>query len=167
MIVYHGSNMLIEMVELHKCRPYKDFGRGFYCTTIKNRAELMAKRVTTIFGGIPCVTAFDLDESIFIKPGMRIKKFEGPSKDWALFVLNNRNKSFSLLGSIDCNHDNKYDHVIGPIANDDLALLFRTFINGFIDLDALIKGMKYKKLTDQCSFHTDKALQYLKFVGGI
>jgi len=39
MILYHGSNMPIESVELHRCRPYKDFGRGFYCTTIKNQAE--------------------------------------------------------------------------------------------------------------------------------
>lgn len=28
MILYHGSNMLIEKVELQKCRPYKDFGKG-------------------------------------------------------------------------------------------------------------------------------------------
>jgi hypothetical protein len=44
MILYHGSNIIIEDIDSNKCRPYKDFGKGFYCTTIKSQAELMAKR---------------------------------------------------------------------------------------------------------------------------
>jgi hypothetical protein len=82
MILYHGSNTLIEKVELNRCKPFKDFGRGFYCTTIKAQAELMAKRVITIFGGTACVTQFELDESIFNYSSLRIKKFEGPSKEY-------------------------------------------------------------------------------------
>ncbi len=167
MILYHGSNTYIEKIELQRCKPFKDFGRGFYCTTIKGQAELMAKRVAAIFGGIAYVTQFELDENIFNDSGIRTRKFEGPSKEWAMFVLNNRNRSFTQSGSMECNHDNKYDLVVGPIANDDLALLFRTFTNGFIDLDALIKGMEYKKLTDQYSFHSDSSLCYLKSLGGV
>ena len=30
MKLYHGSNMLIEQIDLSKCRPYKDFGQGFF-----------------------------------------------------------------------------------------------------------------------------------------
>ncbi len=30
MILYHGSNVPIEQIELGKSKPYKDFGRGFY-----------------------------------------------------------------------------------------------------------------------------------------
>lgn len=48
MILYHGSNMKIEKIDFSKCRPYKDFGKGFYCTAIKEQAELMAKRVGII-----------------------------------------------------------------------------------------------------------------------
>lgn len=51
MILYHGSNILVENVDLSKCRPYKDFGTGFYCTTIKEQAEQVAIRVSKIFGG--------------------------------------------------------------------------------------------------------------------
>lgn len=167
MILYHGSNTLIKNIELQRCRPFKDFGRGFYCTTIKGQAELMAKRVAAIYGGIAVVTQLELDEGIFNDPEMRIKEFNGPSKEWAMFVLNNRNRSFSQFGSMECNHDNKYDFVIGPIANDDLALLFRTFTNGLIDLEALVKGMEYKKLTDQYSFHSDSSLRYLRALGGV
>ena len=167
MILYHGSNIYIQRVELERCRPYKDFGRGFYCTAIKNQAELMAARVSAIFGGSPSVTQFEFDESILADAILNVKKFKGASKDWAMFVLNNRNRHFNQPDSLECNYDNKYDIVIGPVANDDLALLFRTFTNGLIDLDALIKGLKYKSLTDQYSFHTDRALHYLKLVGGI
>ena len=45
MILYHGSNLKISEIDLTTCKPYKDFGQGFYCTTIKKQAEFMAERV--------------------------------------------------------------------------------------------------------------------------
>lgn len=162
MILYHGSNTDIHEVDLSMCRPYKDFGKGFYCTDIQNQAELMAKRVANIYGGNPYVSMFELDESIFSDSNIRTAQFNEPTQDWAIFVLNNRNRRFIDYEDGASNHDNKYDIVIGPVANDDLALLFRTFQNGLIDTEALVKGMKYKKLTTQYSFHTDRALSYLR-----
>jgi hypothetical protein len=32
MILYHGSNCVVDKIDLGKCRPFKDFGRGFYNT---------------------------------------------------------------------------------------------------------------------------------------
>ena len=72
---------------------------------------------------------------------------------------------FSNISDLECNLDNKYDIVVGPVANDDLVLLFRQFSNGFIDMDTLVKEMEFKKLTNQYSFHTRKALQYLEKAG--
>jgi hypothetical protein len=46
MRLYHGSNLIINSIDLEKCRPYKDFGKGFYCTDIKEQVELMAKMVS-------------------------------------------------------------------------------------------------------------------------
>lgn len=66
---------------------------------------------------------------------------------------------------LECNLDCKYDLVIGPIANDDLALLFRQFSNGLIGVETLVKEMEFKKLTNQYSFHTQKVLKYLEKVG--
>lgn len=37
MKLYHGSNTLIESIDLSRCRPYKDFGRGFYLTDIREQ----------------------------------------------------------------------------------------------------------------------------------
>ena len=39
MILYHGSNTDIKEINLAMCRPYKDFGRGFYLTEMKEQAE--------------------------------------------------------------------------------------------------------------------------------
>lgn len=45
MRLYHGSNIEISNIDLNKCRPYKDFGKGFYLTEIRDQAEKMASRV--------------------------------------------------------------------------------------------------------------------------
>ena len=49
MILFHGSNTNIKSINLAMCRPYKDFGRGFYLTEIKDQALKMAKRVAKIY----------------------------------------------------------------------------------------------------------------------
>ena len=42
MILYHGTNLDIDRIDLEKCAPYKDFGKGFYTTTIFKQAKAMA-----------------------------------------------------------------------------------------------------------------------------
>ena len=37
--LYHGSNIVIDNINLAMCRPYKDFGQGFYLTDIEKQAE--------------------------------------------------------------------------------------------------------------------------------
>ena len=39
MLLYHGSNMIIEDIDLTKSRPYKDFGRAFYLSDDRSQAE--------------------------------------------------------------------------------------------------------------------------------
>jgi hypothetical protein len=165
MILYHGSNIEIENIDLAKCRPFKDFGRGFYLTTRKDQAQKMANRVSRIYGGSPCVNVYEFDETVLQTKELNIRTFDKPTKEWALFVINNRNRRFAPTSDEECNLDLKYDLVIGPVANDDLALLFRQFSEGMIGVDTLVREMEFKKLTDQYSFHTEKALGYLKKAG--
>jgi len=161
MLLYHGSNQEISSINLHLCKPYKDFGRGFYLTTMERQAELMAKRTARIFGGAPFVTVYTFDEAILTDTAFSIKTFVEPDIEWALFVLNNRNRDFQNHSDSNSNHDNKYDIVSGPVANDDIALLFRSFINERIDLPSLVSGLEYRKLNDQYSFHTVRATALL------
>ncbi|MDO4287881.1 MAG: DUF3990 domain-containing protein [Eubacterium sp.] len=165
MKLYHGSNVEIFEIDLKKCRPYKDFGQGFYLTTLPDQAAKMAKRVSRIHGGTPYTTVFNFDESALNHPEINTRIFKVPTKEWALFVINNRNRNFNNHSDPECNFDCKYDLIVGPIANDDLALLFRQFSNGLLGIETLVKKMKYKKLTNQYSFHTPKALLYLEKAG--
>jgi hypothetical protein len=162
MILYHGSNVKITEVDLDKCRPFKDFGRGFYLSGISEQAYQMAQRVTRLFGGSPVVSKFKLDDKIYDDKTLRILSFEKPTRDWALFVINNRDVNFADISNALCNQDNKYDMVFGAVANDDIVYLLRTFRRRLIDVDYLLKGLEYKKLTNQYSFHTARALAYLK-----
>jgi len=82
MKLYHGSNMTISTIDLEKCRPYKDFGKGFYCTDIKEQAELMAKRVAKIYGGNSYVNEFDFNEDIYNCDELNIKIFDAPKEEW-------------------------------------------------------------------------------------
>ena len=164
MLLYHGSNQEIVTVDLSCCKPYKDFGRGFYLTTIEEQAKLMAKRTARIFGGFPAVTAYTFDAMAMSEHDLSVKVFSEPTAEWALFVLNNRNRDFYDHADLCSNHDNKFDIVTGPVANDDIALLFRTFANGYIDMEALVNGMKYKNLSDQYSFHTERSIAFLSKV---
>ena len=134
MRLYHGSNTGINSINLAMCRPYKDFGIGFYLTDIREQAERMAVRVAKIYGGSPVLNVFDIQDDFRELPGIKIKDFgEQTTEEWARFVMNNRNHSFDNIEDILCNQDNKYDIVIGPVADDNMALLFRQYENEIID----------------------------------
>lgn len=166
MRLYHGSNTDIKEINLEMCRPYKDFGRGFYLTVMEEQAEKMAKRVARIYGGYPVLNIYELDDSFMQMEDLCIKDFgKETSEEWARFVRNNRDRKFADFSDPECNLDNKYDIVIGPIANDDMALLFRQYENGMITFENLLSGMIYKETTNQYSFHTENAISLLRKVG--
>ena len=168
MILYHGSNLNIETIDLDKCRPYKDFGRGFYLTTLKEQAAQMARRVARIRDGAPCINVYEVPDDFMQLPDLNIRDFgETASQEWAFFVMNNRNSKSCDYASRECNHDNKYDIVRGPVADDDMAMLFRQYENHLIDFEMLERGMTYKKMTNQYSFHTQRAIALLKKVDTI
>lgn len=58
----------VNRIDLAKCRPYKDFGKGFYLTELQDQAMRMAKRVARIYGGEPIVTYFEADVDKMLKP---------------------------------------------------------------------------------------------------
>ena len=90
------------------------------------------------------------------KDGISIKIFEQPDKEWALFVMANRNRE------IDFKHD--YDVVIGPVADDNMARFFGLYDMNIIDLEAVVAGLIYKDLNSQYFFATEVALKYIRKV---
>lgn len=128
----------------------------------------MALRVSKIYGGSQFVNIYEIDDDFLLNAEFAIKNFGTEvSPEWARFVMNNRNRRFTDFNDELCNLDCKYDIVAGPIANDDMALLFREFRNNVITQETLLKELAYRKVTNQVSFHTEKAVRMLRKVGTI
>ena len=45
LVLYHGSNIAFEEIDLEKSHDRRDFGRGFYCTVLETQAEEWASRL--------------------------------------------------------------------------------------------------------------------------
>lgn len=166
MRLFHGSNMEIDKVDLSRCMPNKDFGCGFYTTLLEEQAWRMAQRRARIDGGKPTVTVYEVPDDLAERSDLNCRIFDDkPTIEWAIFIKNNRDRKFTDFSSMECNLDCKYDVVIGPVANDTVGLLIRQFSRGTIDAEYLKKEFDFGRLTNQYTFHTEKALQYLKKVG--
>lgn len=153
--LYHGSNVFIEKIDLTRSHPDKDFGKGYYMTDIRTQAEAMSIRRVRIAGeGEPTLTVYSFDESQLHSPELRVKVFDEPTEEWALFVLSNREAS--LTGYT---HD--YDIVIGPIADDGVAFQLDRYTRHMITLATLVEELTYRKLNRQYYFGTERALQTL------
>ena len=167
MKLYHGSNVEIMEVDFAKCRPFKDFGVGFYTTVLEDQAWRMARRRVALEGtGVPTVTVFEIPDDLLELNELRCRVFEDqPTIEWAVFIRNNRDRGFKDIDSEECNTDCKYDVVVGPVANDTVGLLIRQFSRGTINAEYLKKGFSFDRLTNQYTFHTERALHHLKKVG--
>ena len=152
MILYHGSNMTIEQIDLDKSRPNKDFGKGFYLSESEAQAMEMAAFKTSLLGGDPVVTKFEFDESAMQSSDLRTKVFNDYSEEWADFVFANR----------EGNEVERYDIVYGPIANDKIGLQIRKLKDGSIDKAEFLNRLKYMKgVTYQYFFGSENAIKYL------
>lgn len=155
MLLYHGSNMLIEEIDLAKSRPYKDFGKAFYLSADKEQACEMAKFKVLTSGGKVCITAFEFDVQDLSM--LKIKRFESYTEEWAEFVYNNRDEKQ------DFGHD--FDLVYGPIANDTVGVQIRDLRERKISFDVFLKNLEYYKgITFQYAFCTPLAVSKLKKV---
>ena len=134
-------------------------------TDIEEQAEKMAVRVAKIYGKKPIVNVYEIDDNFIDLEDLKIKDFgKQTTEEWAIFVMNNRSRAFTDIKNVLCNKDNKYDIVIGPVADDNMALLFRQYENEVIDFETLLRGMIYKKTSSQYSFHTEKSVRLLRKV---
>lgn len=157
-ILYHGSNMNIDKIDLSMSKKGKDFGHGFYLNADKEQAYRMAVRTSRrMLSGEPVVNAFSFDESLLAHPSdFNIKIFDDYSAEWAEFVLiNRRNKSDISSHS--------FDIVVGPIANDTVGVQIQRFMKGYIDMDRLIEELKYHgNHAIQYFFGTERAISLLQ-----
>lgn len=152
MILFHGSNVVIDRIDLAKSKPNKDFGKGFYLSENEEQAVEMAKYKSSIFGGDIVITKFEFDLEVLNYSELKVKIFSEYSEEWADFVLANR----------DGKQIESYDIVYGPIANDKVGVQIRKLKDGSIDKQEFLNRLKYMKgITFQYYFATENAIKYL------
>jgi hypothetical protein len=150
--LYHGSNSDFDDVDFSKSRNRRDFGRGFYTTTLREQAEHWAATIFERYGGAgKRLYVFDFE----ITEDLRYKEFSGLSGEWLEMIKENRTK-----GGIQ--HD--YDVVRGPVANDNTMLVISLFLDGTLSEAAALHELAFFKANDQVSIHTQKALTHLTMV---
>lgn len=154
--LYHGSTVDIEVIDLSKSRPNKDFGKGFYLSEDRQQAWRMGEFKAMIEGGEPVMNTFSFDEQLLSSGELKVLTFDGYTREWADFIFMNRNnkESFPM-------HD--YDIVYGPIANDRVGVQIGKYEAGDISFDQFLENLKYMKgVTFQYFFGTQRAIEKLK-----
>lgn len=154
MKLFHGTNIDFTEIDLSKSRPNKDFGQGFYLTSIFSQAREMAVRRCEFEScGQPIVQTYEFDDNALNNNDLNILIFESPSRDWAEFILKNRKSRGKKV--------HNYDIVMGPVADDGVVYQLNLYMQKIITLDQLVSELEYRKLNNQYFFGTQKAISKL------
>ena len=158
MIIYHGSNLIVEKPRLIVQNRFLDFGYGFYTTTNKMQAISFAEKVCKRKNeGTKQVSIYEIDEQKLYAE-CSVLRFDSPNEIWLDFVSENRNGNYK---------GDAYDVIYGPVADDDVYTTFTLYQAGALSKEQALETLKIKKLYDQMVFASEKALSFLKFVGTI
>lgn len=150
--LFHGSGSMVEFPEIRITEYTKDFGFGFYCTNLYTQAERWAFRHTdSAKGEVPTVNFYRYAEN----PKLKIKRFREMTNEWLDFIALCRSSSERTP------HD--YDIVAGPMADDQVWNYVDDFLDGNITRQQFWAMARYKNPTHQITFHTEAALECLKF----
>ena len=150
--VFHGTIARFDKVELKKSHNRRDFGMGFYTTILESQAKEWAYRLKL---RVRAKEYFVYQYSFEEDRSLNIKRFDGLDTEWLEFIKINRS-----LGGL----HHKYDVVIGPVADDNTMETVQLYMSGILNTSEAVERLRYSKVNNQISFHTKKALQYLKFI---
>ncbi len=177
--LYHGTIYDITEIDVEQGKGYKDFGKGFYATSVKSHAENIARRnkriieikeakikgrnpqyKTGVYQAYRYNLEFD-DRCLEKREDLRIKVFKEADREWVRFILKNRDSDRSI---------HNYDIVIGPTADENTVTIINSYREdlirtGYADevLDELIKDLEPENLPKQYFFGTYAAIQKLRF----
>ena len=155
MILFHGTNIDIETIDLSRSLNHKDFGKGFYLTDSRKTAIRMATKKARLFGGKATLILYEFDEAA-LHSDLKVKVFpEKATVEWFLFVDANRDRENQQPI-----HD--YDIIVGPIADDGVVVQITNYRQNIFTAEQAAIGLQDKFLDQQYYFGSEKALRYLK-----
>jgi len=154
MLVYHGSDIAVKTPKILTANRFLDFGEGFYTTSSYEQADRWAQIVKQNRNSKhQIISFFDFNNEKAIKD-LQIIQFDEPSLEWLRFVSACR-RGIEIK--------NKYDIVMGPVANDNVYASIRLYETGVLSEEETIIRLKIEKIYNQILFHTDKSLNYLAY----
>ncbi|MBQ7721833.1 MAG: DUF3990 domain-containing protein [Kiritimatiellae bacterium] len=153
MLLYHGSNVVVEQPRLLERTRALDFGAGFYLTSDSEQATRWAR--TTVLrreGGVASVSVFEVEETAMEL--LKVIRFDCPNANWLRFVSRNRNERVD---------DSGVDVVIGPVANDNTMPVLNLYFKGAYTEEEALRRLVSQKLKDQYAMKTEAAIAVLRF----
>lgn len=168
MILYHGSETIIESPFLGGGKQYNDYGQGFYCT---REIELAREWACT-----ECISAYvnkyELDiENLNV---LDLSKEKFSTLNWLAMLVNHRRirvttpvmkRAVKWLIDYFLIDINEYDVIVGYRADDSYFSFARAFINNQISLGQLAYAMRLGELGIQYVLKSEKAFASLKYIG--
>ena len=152
MILFHGSVHAFDRIDLHKSHNRRDFGKGFYTTLLEQQAQEWAYRLSLReYVNNYFVYQYVFEENEVLK----VKRFDALNTEWLEFIKENR-----IKGGL----HHKYDVVIGPVADDNTMETVQLYLSDVLRAEEAVDRLRYNKVNNQVSFHTERSLEYLKFV---
>lgn len=152
LLLYHGTVADFEQILLLKSHNRRDFGVGFYTTILEKQAKEWAYRLSLR----EKKKQYYVYQYIFRESdNLKVKRFDSLNKEWLEFIKDNRSK-----GGL----QHSYDVVIGPVADDNTMETVQLYLTGILTVDEAVERLKYNKVNNQVSFHTERALRSLQFV---
>lgn len=151
LILYHGSNIAFNQIDLSKSHNRRDFGKGFYCTVLESQAREWAHRLyMRNFSGNEYVYQYVFHQT----DNLNIKHFNTLDREWLEFIKLNR-----MNGGT----QHSYDVVIGPVADDNTMETVQLYMSDILTAEEAVARLRYSKVNNQVSFHTPLALKHLQY----
>jgi hypothetical protein len=173
--LYHGSYIEVRRPDITRGEPQKDFGQGFYTTSLLKTAQAWAvtsARRRNLPNSV--VSSYTLDAA-----AAKLAVYRFGVEDtilWFDFVVKNRypDKYYPYVSEL---YDNveKYDTIIGFIADDTTNIIFRDFFSatdGSTNREEIRLEKEYacsrlirEELKEQVFFRTQFAADMLRYAG--
>ena len=168
MLVYHGSDHIIEKPIYNGSKRTNDYGYGFYTTESIELAKEWA--CSDQRNGFANIYEFNPE-------GLRLLRLNSPEYNilnWLAILTKYR--SYWQNGSIAEEAKNylqqhffvdpaPYDVIIGYRADDSYFTFAQDFVAGAISLKKLSEAMRLGKLGEQTVLKSEKAFEHIRFVG--
>ena len=170
MVLYHGSERIIEMPQYGVGKPYNDYGKGFYCTeSFDLAAEWAVDRERDGY-----VNKYEIELSSMKILNLAENNAADNVLKWFAILLDNRIFAINtpiakeakryVLESFLPDY-NVYDIICGYRADDSYFSFAQDFLNNTISLQQLARAMRYGNLGEQIVLKSEKAFERISFLG--